>query len=124
MATANRELSNDSAMSTFTNFLAEPIAKRTLMACLMIGFANGFVSAFVVLRKDALKIGTLSHSLLPGIALAVLIGGLTQWSALAGDFCGADCGAGIDLSFPHFASGSGHGDGCAVCTRRPLRVGC
>jgi manganese/iron transport system permease protein/iron/zinc/copper transport system permease protein len=50
----------------------------------MIGISNGFVSAFVVLRKSALKVGTLSHALLPGIALAVLIAGLTQWSALAG----------------------------------------
>ncbi len=71
-------------LPTLTDFLAEPIAKRALLACLMIGFANGFVSAFVVLRKSALKIGTLSHALLPGIALAVLMVGLTQWSALAG----------------------------------------
>lgn len=71
-------------MSTFSEFLAEPIARRALLACLMIGFANGFVSAFVVLRKSALKIGTLSHALLPGIAVAVLLFGLTQWSALGG----------------------------------------
>lgn len=69
---------------TLSEFLHEPIAKRALLACLMIGFSNGFVSAYVVLRKSALKIGTLSHSLLPGLALAVLIFGLTQWSALAG----------------------------------------
>jgi manganese transport system permease protein len=69
---------------TLTDFLAEPIAKRALLACLMIGFSNGFVSAFVVLRKSALKIGTLSHALLPGIAVAVLMVGLTAWSALAG----------------------------------------
>lgn len=71
-------------MPSLSEFLAEPIARRALLACLMIGFANGFVSAFVVLRKSALKIGTLSHALLPGIALAVLVAGLTQWSALAG----------------------------------------
>ena len=70
--------------ATFSDCLAEPIAQRALLACLMIGFANGFVSAFVVLQKSALKIGTLSHALLPGIALAVLVAGLTQWSALAG----------------------------------------
>jgi manganese/iron transport system permease protein/iron/zinc/copper transport system permease protein len=71
-------------MPTITDFLAEPIAKRALLACLMIGFSNGFVSAFVVLRKSALKIGTISHSLLPGLAVAVLIAGLSQWSALFG----------------------------------------
>ncbi|TDU71097.1 manganese/iron transport system permease protein/iron/zinc/copper transport system permease protein [Prosthecobacter fusiformis] len=71
-------------LPSLSEFLAEPIARRALLACLMIGFANGFVSAFVVLRKSALKVGTLSHALLPGIALAVLMVGLTQWSALAG----------------------------------------
>lgn len=70
---------------TLTDFIvSEPIAQRALLACLIIGFANGFVSAFVVLRKSALKVGTLSHALLPGIALAVLVAGLSQWSALAG----------------------------------------
>jgi ABC-type Mn2+/Zn2+ transport system permease subunit len=71
-------------LPSLSDFLAEPIARRALLACLMIGFANGFVSAFVVLRKSALKVGTLSHALLPGIALAVLVAGLSQWSALAG----------------------------------------
>lgn len=71
-------------MTSFGDFLSEPIAKRALLACAMIGFSNGFVSAFVVLRKSALKVGTLSHALLPGLALAVLVFGLTQWSALAG----------------------------------------
>ena len=71
-------------MSTFSDFIAEPLARRALLACAMFGFANGFMSGFVVLRKSALKMGTLSHGLLPGIALAVLFVGLTQWSALAG----------------------------------------
>lgn len=71
-------------MSTFADFLSEPIAKRALLACALIGFSNGFTSAFVVLRKSALKVGTISHGLLPGIALAVFFFGLTQWSALAG----------------------------------------
>lgn len=74
----------DAALPSLNDFLAEPIARRALLACLMIGFANGFVSAFVVLRKSALKIGTLSHALLPGIALTVLIFGLVAWSVLAG----------------------------------------
>jgi ABC-type Mn2+/Zn2+ transport system permease subunit len=69
---------------SLADYLAQPIAKRALLACVMIGFANGFVSAFVVLRKSALKVGTLSHALLPGIALAVLLAGITQWSLLGG----------------------------------------
>ena len=71
-------------MSTFAEFMSDPLPKRALLACVLFGFANGFMSGFVVLRKSALKMGTLSHGLLPGIALAVLFMGLTQWSALAG----------------------------------------
>lgn len=50
----------------------------------MIGFANGFVSGLVILKKSALQIGTLSCALLPGIAVAVLMFGLTRWSLLLG----------------------------------------
>ncbi|MBL9116713.1 MAG: metal ABC transporter permease [Verrucomicrobiaceae bacterium] len=70
---------------TFADFFESAIARRALLACVLIGFTNGFVSGFVVLRATALKVGTISHSLLPGIALAVLLtGGLTDWSTLAG----------------------------------------
>lgn len=71
-------------MSTFSDFLQEPVARRALLACVLFGFGNGFVSGFVVLRKSALKVDTLSHALFPGIALAVLLVGLSQWSALVG----------------------------------------
>jgi manganese transport system permease protein len=69
---------------TLLEFLEHSPAQRSLLGSLMIGFANGYVSGFVVLRKTALEIGTLSHSLLPGIALAVLIYGLSDWSTLFG----------------------------------------
>ena len=71
-------------MDDFLQFLREPIAQRSLLACLMIGFANGFVSGLVILKKSALQIGTLSCALLPGIAVAVLMFGLTRWSLLLG----------------------------------------
>ncbi|MCB1096939.1 MAG: metal ABC transporter permease [Verrucomicrobiae bacterium] len=61
-----------------------PISQRALLACLMIGFANGYISAFIVLRRSALRVGTISHGLLPGIALAVMLFGLSQWSVLVG----------------------------------------
>jgi manganese/iron transport system permease protein/iron/zinc/copper transport system permease protein len=50
----------------------------------MIGFANGFVSGLIVLKKSALQIGTLSCALLPGIATAILLFGLNRWSILTG----------------------------------------
>jgi manganese/iron transport system permease protein/iron/zinc/copper transport system permease protein len=69
---------------TFSQFLSEPLAQRALLACVMIGFANGFVSGLIVLKKSALQIGTLSCALLPGIATAILLFGLNRWSILTG----------------------------------------
>jgi manganese transport system permease protein len=65
-------------------YLSQPIPQRALLACLMIGFANGFVSGYVVLRRSSLQLGTISHSLLPGIAFAVLLFGLSDLSTLIG----------------------------------------
>ena len=62
-----------------------PFFQRALAAALMIGFANGFFSGFVVLRKHALSVSALSHTMLPGITLGILIAGaLTQLSAFLG----------------------------------------
>ncbi|MEM9080579.1 MAG: metal ABC transporter permease, partial [Verrucomicrobiota bacterium] len=47
--------------------------RRALLAAVMIGFANGFVSAFVVLHRSPLKLGALSHSVFPGIAVVVMV---------------------------------------------------
>jgi ABC-type Mn2+/Zn2+ transport system permease subunit len=71
-------------MNAFLEALDLEITRRALLACVLIGFANGYVSAFVVLRKSALKLGTLSHGLLPGIAVAVSLFGLFSWSVLVG----------------------------------------
>ncbi|MBR5887533.1 MAG: metal ABC transporter permease [Akkermansia sp.] len=71
-------------MNEFLQFLTEPIALRSLWACAVIGFANGFVSALVVLRRSSLQIGTISCALLPGIALAILLFGFMQLSILIG----------------------------------------
>ena len=43
----------------------------------MIGFTNGFVSAFVVLHRSPLKLGALSHAAFPGIAAVVVIAGVS-----------------------------------------------
>lgn len=66
-----------------------PFNQRALIAALMIGFTNGYASAFVVLRKSALKVGSLSHALLPGIAVAILVAGLHDWSAFLGSLFAA-----------------------------------
>ena len=59
--------------------------QRALLGCALIGFTNGFLSAFIVLRRLALMADALSHSLLPGLALGVIFFGL----APAGLFFGA-----------------------------------
>jgi ABC-type Mn2+/Zn2+ transport system permease subunit len=61
-----------------------PFNQRAMLAALLIGFTNGYASAFVVLKKSALKVGSLSHALLPGIAVAILLVGLHDWSVFLG----------------------------------------
>ncbi len=58
--------------------------QRALLAGLMIGFANGAFGSLVVLRKSALVASSLSHGLLPGVALGILVAGLSPWSMFLG----------------------------------------
>lgn len=71
-------------MNDWLDFLRELPAQRSLWACAVIGFSNGYVSALVVLRRASLQIGTISCALLPGIALAILLFGLMPLSILPG----------------------------------------
>lgn len=77
------------------HWLTEPIhfefMQRALLGCLLIGFTNGFLSAFIVLRRMALLADALSHSLLPGLAVGAIFFGL----APMGLFAGAVCAAGL-----------------------------
>jgi manganese transport system permease protein len=67
------------------DLLSNPFYQRALAAALLIGFANGFFSGFVVLRRNALSVSALSHTMLPGIAFGILVtGALTQASAFVG----------------------------------------
>lgn len=70
------------------DWIIEPLhhihVQRALAICVLVGFANGYMSAFVVLRKSALQVGSLSYSLLPGVAVGVLLFGMAQFSIFAG----------------------------------------
>ncbi len=70
------------------NFLGQPfdllIYQRAFLATLIIGFANGYTSAFVLLHRSPLKLTALTHSLLPGIAIAAWLVGLGVVSAFVG----------------------------------------
>lgn len=60
------------------------LLRRAFFAAILIGFTNGFVSAFVVLHRSPLKLGALSHSIFPGIAAVVLVFGLSTAGAYLG----------------------------------------
>ena len=67
------------------DLITNPFYQRALATAGFIGFANGFFSGFVVLRRDALSVSALSHTMLPGIALGIfLTGALSQWNAFLG----------------------------------------
>lgn len=70
-------------------WLSEPFShefmRRVFVGGALIGFTNGFLGAFVVLRRLALMADSLSHSLLPGLALGFMLFGF----APAGLFFGA-----------------------------------
>lgn len=64
---------------------SDPFFQRALIAAVLIGFTNGFFSGFVVLKRTALSVSALSHTMLPGIAIAILLtGALTQANAFFG----------------------------------------
>ncbi|MEY3395702.1 MAG: hypothetical protein RL346_1938 [Verrucomicrobiota bacterium] len=69
----------------FEELIHSPFYQRALGAAAFIGFTNGFFSGFVVLRRNALSVSALSHTMLPGIALGILLTGyLSQWNAFIG----------------------------------------
>ena len=70
------------------NWLLEPFHHdfmlRAFMVCALIGFTSGFLSAVIVLRRLALMADALSHAVLPGVALGIILFGLTSASLFSG----------------------------------------
>jgi ABC-type Mn2+/Zn2+ transport system permease subunit len=75
------------------NWILEPFEydfmRRALLVCVLVGFTNGFLGAFVVIRRLALMADALSHSLLPGLALAAIFIGLSPLGLLLGGLLAA-----------------------------------
>lgn len=72
------------------DFLDYGFNQRALIAAALIGFSNGALGALVVLRKNALVVSALSHALLPGIALGILVfGSLNPFVGFVGALFGA-----------------------------------
>lgn len=78
-----------SIASHLLSMLAEPFGypfmQRALLSCALIGFTNGFLGTFIILRRQALLADALSHSLLPGLAVAAMIVGLSREDCFSGD---------------------------------------
>jgi ABC-type Mn2+/Zn2+ transport system permease subunit len=83
------------------------LIRRALLAALLIGFTNGFVSAFVVLHRSPLKLGALSHSIFPGIAAVVLVSGISTVGIYFGALTAA---AAVGLGAVFFAKRSQVGE--------------
>jgi ABC-type Mn2+/Zn2+ transport system permease subunit len=70
------------------NWLTEPFRhefmQRALFGCALIGFTNGVLSAFIVLRRLALMADAMAHSLLPGVAVALILFGLAPGNLFLG----------------------------------------
>lgn len=75
-------------MDAFLASLADPFRhefmQRALLGCALIGFTNGCLSTFIVLRRLALMADALAHSLLPGLAIAILLFGLAPGGLFLG----------------------------------------
>src|ERR1700745_3081395 len=58
--------------------------KRALFGCALIGFTNGALSAFIVIRRLALMADAMAPSLLPGVAVALILFGLMPGTLFVG----------------------------------------
>ena len=67
-----------------TEFFELNLYQRALIAAVIIGYVNGFTSAFVLLHRSPLKLAAFSHSLLPGVAIAALFFTLSVITAFMG----------------------------------------
>ncbi len=70
------------------NALLEPFhyefMRKALLGCILIGFTNGYLSGFIVLRRHALLADGLSHSLLPGLAVGAILFSLNPFGLFVG----------------------------------------
>jgi len=71
-------------MSRILELLHHTFIQRAFLACALIGFTNGFLSAFIVLRRLALMADALSHALLPGVAVGIILFGFAPISLFIG----------------------------------------
>ena len=69
-------------MNFFRDLWSHEFMRRALVGGALIGFTNGFLGTFIVLRRMSLMADALSHSMLPGLALGLLVAGGLSASGL------------------------------------------
>ena len=68
----------------FLRALQEPQIQRALFGAVLIGFTNGILSVFIVIRRLSLMADAISHSLLPGLAIALILFGAAPATLFVG----------------------------------------
>ena len=72
-----------------SEMLQHDFMRRALLGGLIIGFTNGFLGAFIIMRRMALMADALSHSMLPGLAIGLMVAGLNAGSLFIGGISAA-----------------------------------
>jgi len=70
-------------LNWFTGPLAYSFLQRSLLASLMVGVLCSVIGCYVVLRSMAFLGDAMAHAVLPGVAIAYLIGGNLFFGAMA-----------------------------------------
>lgn len=76
------------------DLLRHEFVTRALLGALLIGLTNGFLGAWVLLRRMALTTEALSHAMFPGLALALILFGMCPTALVFGGLCSAGIVAG------------------------------
>lgn len=72
-----------------SEMLQHDFMRRALLGGMVLGFTNGFLGSFIILRRMALMADALSHSMLPGLAIGLMVAGLNAGSLFIGGITAA-----------------------------------
>ncbi|RME99052.1 MAG: metal ABC transporter permease [Chloroflexi bacterium] len=86
-------------MAELLHWLTEPLGYpfmvRGLTAVLIVGVVSGVLGTYIILRGMALFGNALAHAILPGVAVAYLLAGSSQWLFVGGLVAGILTALGI-----------------------------
>lgn len=72
-----------------SEMLQHEFMRRALLGGAIIGITNGFLGSYIILRRMALMADALSHSMLPGLAIGLMVAGLNAGSLFIGGITAA-----------------------------------